>query len=130
MADKNWLQTDDWKNEKHVPVIDAPDKVKKGEVFHVKVQVGKEISHPNTTAHHIKWMDLFFWPEGEKFPYEIGYMSFDAHGASVKGADTSTVYCEPHAVFAFKTDKPGKLMSTAYCNIHGLWKHEKTIEVK
>ncbi len=47
-----WIQTDDWKTEKHVPVIDIK-KVEDGRA-HVMVSVGKEIPHPNTTAHHIK----------------------------------------------------------------------------
>jgi superoxide reductase len=119
---KSWIQTADWKSEKHVPSIDIE---KKGDnLFHVTVQVGKEIKHPNTTAHHIKWCDLFFWPEGEKFAYEIGYCTFDHHGESAQGADTSTIYAEPYAVFVFKTEKPGRLMATSYCNIHGLWKSE------
>ncbi len=49
---KKWIQTDDWKTEKHVPVIDIK-KVEDG-IAHVLVTVGKEIPHPNTTAHHIK----------------------------------------------------------------------------
>ncbi len=122
---KKWIQTADWKSEKHVPVIEIE---KKGEnLFHVLVTVGKEIAHPNTTAHHIKWIDLFFWPEGEKFPVEIGYCTFDHHGESPQGADTSTVYSEPCALFVFKTNKPGTVMATAYCNIHGLWKSEKEL---
>lgn len=117
----NWIQTADWKSEKHVPAIEVE---KKGDLYFVHVTVGKEIAHPNTTAHHIKWVDLFFWPEGEKFPVEIGYCTFDHHGESPQGPDSSTVYCEPHSVFAMKTEKSGKLMATAYCNIHGLWKSE------
>jgi len=31
---------------KHVPHIIAPDKVKKGELFEVTVQMGNEIDHP------------------------------------------------------------------------------------
>lgn len=127
---KKWIQTDDWKNEKHVPVIDVKGPVKKGELVKVKVSVGKEIPHPNTTAHHIKWLDLFFWPEGEKFPVEIGYMSFDSHGESTKGADTSTIYTEPWTKFVFKTEKSGTLMATAYCNIHGLWKSEEELKIE
>jgi superoxide reductase len=124
---RNWIQTADWKSEKHVPSIDIE---KKGDnLFHVTVQIGKEIKHPNTTAHHIKWCDLFFWPEGEKFPYEIGYCTFDVHGASVQGPDTSTVYADPYAVFAFRTEKPGILMATSYCNIHGLWKSEAELKL-
>ncbi len=122
---KSWIQTDDWKNEKHVPVIEIE---KEGELYHIHVSVGKEIPHPNTTAHHIKWCDLFFWPEGEKFPVEVGYATFDHHGESVKGADTSGMASEPHALFVFKTGKKGRLMATAYCNIHGLWKSEADLE--
>jgi len=38
------IQTADWKSEKHVPVIECPDKVKAGEIFQVKVTLGKEVS--------------------------------------------------------------------------------------
>ncbi|RDE10923.1 MAG: superoxide reductase [Candidatus Thorarchaeota archaeon] len=124
---QKWIQTADWKTEKHIPVIEI-EKVKDGRV-NVKVTVGKEIPHPNTTAHHIKWVDLFLWPDDEKFPVEIGYVSFDTHGESVKGADTSSVYTEPCAVFTFMTKKAGTLMATAYCNIHGLWKSEKELKL-
>ena len=124
---QKWIQTADWKSEKHVPVIEV-SKIEDGKVY-VKVSVGKEIPHPNTTAHHIKWIDLFFLPEGEKFPAEIGYMSFDTHGESVQGADTSSVYTEPVTKFVFKTTKSGTLMATAYCNIHGLWKSETELKL-
>jgi len=124
---KKWIQTADWKSEKHIPVIEI-GKIKDGRV-HVRVTVGKEIPHPNTTAHHIKWVDLFLWPDDEKFPVEIGYVSFDTHGESVKGPDTSSVYTEPCAEFSFMTKKSGTLMATAYCNIHGLWKSEEELKV-
>jgi superoxide reductase len=61
------IQEADWKKEKHVPVIEVPDQVKVDEVFEVKVSLGKEIAHPNTTEHHISWISLYFHPEGEKF---------------------------------------------------------------
>ena len=35
------IQSADWKSEKHVPVIAAPDTVQSGEVFEVKVSIGK-----------------------------------------------------------------------------------------
>jgi superoxide reductase len=122
-----WIQTDDWKTEKHVPVIEI-EKIEDGTV-HVLVSVGKEIPHPNTTAHHIKWADAFLLPEGEKFPVEIGYATFDHHGESAAGADTSGIYSEPVAKFVFKTEKSGTLMATAYCNIHGLWKSEAELKL-
>ena len=124
------FRTADWKAEKHVPVIEGPDVVKKGEVVRYEVTVGKEIPHPNTTEHHIKYIELLFWPDGEQYPYVIGRAEFTAHGESVKGPNTSTIYTEPHAIFAFKTEKPGKLIAISFCNIHGLWKSEKEIKVE
>jgi superoxide reductase len=123
------LQTADWKAEKHVPVIDCPDKVKAGEMFPVKVALGKEIAHPNTTVHHIRWIDVFFHPEGEKFPYQIGHFEFTAHGESVGGPDTSTVYTHHEVGLAMKTDKPGVVYAVALCNIHGLWQSQREIGV-
>ena len=73
---KDLMQSADWKKEKHVPVIEAPDKVGKGEEFTVKAAVGKKIAHPNTTEHHIRWISLFFLPDGEKFPIQIARIEF------------------------------------------------------
>ena len=124
------FQTADWKEEKHVPVIDAPEKAGKGDLIDVKVAVGKEVSHPNTTAHHIRWIDVYFLPEGDKFPYQIGKAEFCAHGASTDGPDTSTVYTNHSAVLTFTTDKPGTILASSLCNIHGLWENSAELEVE
>lgn len=124
------LQSADWKMEKHVPVIEAPDKVAKGEFFTVTVSVGKEVAHPNTTEHHIRWIAVFFLPAGEKFPYQIGRFDFTAHGESIQGPNTSTVYTHPEVALKFKTDKAGTLYSSSYCNIHGLWQYGKEIAIR
>jgi len=89
MAIKDLFQSADWKKEKHVPVIDAPDAVKKDEIAAINICVGKEIEHPNTTAHHISWIEVYFHPQGEKFPVQLARIEFNAHGASAQGADTS-----------------------------------------
>ena len=122
-------QTADWKTEKHVPAIDCPDQVKADEVFSVKVTVGKEVAHPNTTAHHIRWIQVYFLPEGAKFPYQIGNCEFTAHGESADGADTSTIYTNPEVTVPMKTGKPGTIYATSLCNIHGLWRSEKAVKV-
>ena len=115
---KELYQSADWKSEKHVPVIEV---LKKDDRYAVTVTVGKEISHPNTTAHHIAWIELYFHPAGEKFPYLLGRFECSAHGASVDGADTSTVYAHPEITCHFKSAKAGALHAASYCNIHGLW---------
>ncbi len=123
------FQTADWKTEKHVPVIECPDQVKAGELFPVKVTLGKEIAHPNTTEHHIRWISVYFQPEGEKFPYEIGYFEFTAHGESVEGPDKSSIYTHHEVSLSMKTSKPGVIYAAALCNIHGLWQSQKGIKV-
>lgn len=127
---KELLQSADWKSEKHVPVIESPDKIKKGETCKIKVTVGKEIAHPNTTAHHIRRIAVYFLPKGEKFPYQIGEFEFCAHGESVQGPDTSSVYALPVVETTFKTEKSGAVLAVSYCNIHGLWENLREIEVK
>lgn len=124
------LQTADWKTEKHVPVIECKDKIKKGDSLVVNVSIGKEIPHPNTTEHYIAWAAVFFLPKGEKFPYEIGRVDFAAHGASIQGPNTSTVYTQPDASFVLKTEKAGTVMASSYCNIHGLWQSSKELAVE
>jgi superoxide reductase len=121
------IQKADWKKEKHVPVIEAPDKVKAGELFEVKVSLGKEIAHPNTTEHHIRWISLYFHPGGEKFTYDVGHFEFNAHGESTAGPNEGPVYTH-HGVAAWmKTNKSGTLHALAYCNIHGLWESSKEV---
>lgn len=126
---KELLQTADWKAEKHVPVIDAADRVNKGEFFKLTVSVGKQIPHPNTTEHHIRWIEVYFLADAEKFPYQIGRFEFNTHGESTLGPNTSTIFTHPEVVCTFKTDKPGSIFATSFCNIHGLWQASKKIEV-
>ena len=131
MADlKDLFQSADWKTEKHVPAIEAPDVIKKGEAIKITVTVGKEIPHPNTTEHHIKSIELYFLALGEKFPYQLARFEFNTHGESVGGPNTSTIYSEPKITATFKSDKSGIIFASSYCNIHGIWKSEKEIKVE
>jgi superoxide reductase len=125
---KDIVQSADWKQEKHVPLIEAPDTARKGQMIKVDVTTGKEIAHPNKTEHHIKWIELYFHPEGEQFPYQIARTEFCAHGASGAGADTSSVYTHHQMSVSFKTDKSGTIYALSYCNIHGLWQNAKEIQ--
>jgi len=116
------IQSADWKSEKHVPVISAPDAITVGEAFKVKVHVGAEIAHPNTLEHHIKWIDVYFQPEGDKFVYQVGHVEFAAHGE--KGA----IFTSPLAIFKLQVASAGTLTALSLCNLHGLW--ESSVELK
>ncbi len=118
------IQSGDYKGEKHVPVIETE---KQEDRVRVKVSVGREIPHPNTTEHHISWIEVYFLPEGEKFPCQIGRYEFSCHGASAQGPNTSMVYSEPIVETVFKADKGGEILALSYCNIHGLWQSSAEI---
>ena len=124
---KDLYQSADWKKEKHAPAIDILEKETDKKVK-IEVSVGKDIAHPNTSAHHIVWIDVYFLPEGSKFPYQIGRYDFLAHGASIEGPDNSSVYTEPVVQLTMKTSKGGTIFASSYCNIHGLW--ESSLELR
>lgn len=121
-------QSADWKAEKHVPVIDAPASVKVDDNFSVTISVGKEIAHPNTTEHHISWVQLFFKPEGGKFTHQVGSFEFSAHGESAEGANAGPVYTHHSVTASLKIKKSGTLFAASLCNIHGLWESSKEIK--
>ncbi|BBB92633.1 MAG TPA: class II SORL domain-containing protein [Methylomusa anaerophila] len=123
------VQSADWKAEKHVPVLEAADRVQAGEKLTVEVCVGKEIAHPNTTEHHIRWIKLYFKPDNGKFPYEIATFEFNAHGESVEGANKGPVCTDPFGKVVIKLNASGTLIAESYCNIHGLWESSKAVTV-
>ncbi|MCD6289689.1 MAG: class II SORL domain-containing protein [Anaerolineae bacterium] len=110
---RDGIREADWKKEKHVPVIEGPERVDADTTFDVSVSVGKEIPHPNTTEHHIRWISLYFQPEGSQVLYQVGHVEFSA----------------PQATFSMKTNKSGTLHALALCNIHGLWEGSRAIQV-
>jgi superoxide reductase len=123
------IQEADWKKEKHVPVIECSDTAKAGEAFEVRVSLGKEIAHPNTTEHHIRWITVFFHPEGDKFTYQVGHCEFNAHGESAAGPNQGPVYTDHTVSLSLKVNKSGTLHALGLCNIHGLWESSKAIRV-
>lgn len=123
------VQSADWKTEKHVPVIEAPERVTAGEKVTITVGVGKEIAHPNTTEHHIRWIKLYFKPDNGKFAYELAGFEFNAHGESVEGANKGPAYTEPTGAVTVKLNTSGTLIASSYCNIHGLWESSKPITI-
>jgi superoxide reductase len=126
---KDIFQDADWKTEKHVPVIELPARVSKDEMFEINVTVGKQIPHPNTSEHYIAWMEVYFLPQGGKFPYQLSRCEFAAHGASAQGPNTSGVYSFPEVRVRMKTDKTGTIIACVYCNIHGLWENSAELTI-
>ncbi len=118
-----FIQIGDWKGEKHVPVIHAPETVKAGEAFDVKVSIGDAVPHPNTFEHHIEWIKLFYLPEDGKFPVHMATFDFRAHGEG-------NAFTEPAGLANIKLEKSGTLYALSYCNIHGLWGNSVKITIE
>ena len=123
------VKSADWKSEKHVPVIDAPDQAKAGDWITVSATVGKEIAHPNTTEHHVCWIALHYAPEGSKVSYELGRFEFTAHGQSVKGANEGPAFTDSTVTVRTRLLEPGTIFATTYCNIHGLWESSRRVAI-
>ncbi len=103
------------KIESHTPRIEAPDKVKAGEAFEIKVLVGP---HPNRVEHSIRWIELYFYEEGRGFN--------PIHLATIR---LEPVYTEPEVTVKLRLSKSGVLYALEYCNLHGVWEARKEIEI-
>jgi len=98
--------------EKHVPVIELVACPDCGEKI-VKVTVGKEVPHPNTIEHHIKWIALY----GVKGKIAVHVGTFDL----------GPTYGVPIVTAHVNLGEFSELIAVEYCNIHGLWESSLTI---
>ncbi len=101
---------------KHTPFIECPDSVKAGEIYEVKIKTSG-VEHPMEDGHFIQFIEL-----------KIG----DIPLARVN----LTQYTKPEVVLNVKAPGEGhegntmKLTSYMYCNLHGIWKSEKEINIE
>ena len=111
----------DWANlpgmaKKHVPIIEAPSKVKANETFIVKVKVGgiDGVEHPNTLSHWVNWVALY---AGERLISRVEF-----------GAELSDRYVVTLNVTLNET---ATLRAQEFCNLHGVWEgKEKEVIVE
>lgn len=99
----------------HTPRIDAPDSVKAGKLFEIKVTLGP---HPNTAEHSIRRVDVYFYEEERPFnPILLATVML------------TPAFAEPNVQLTLKLRKSGTLFAIGYCNLHGLWEARKEIRV-
>ena len=97
---------------KHLPVITAPKRVKKGECFEVMVEIGKLMEHPNEPGHFIEFVELY-----ADHTY-LSRMDFTARRT-----------CPIMKTCASLDHTHGKLRAFSHCNLHGTWEGRAEIEV-
>ena len=100
---------------KHLPIIEAPGKIKKDEVFEINIHIGgiDGVNHPNEAGHFIEWIELY---SGDTF---LGRSSFSG-GASYPVTKFKVKLSHAHA--------PLKVRSK--CNLHGVWEGTKEIKLE
>lgn len=101
--------------QRHVPIIEAPERVKAGKSFEVKIRVGEK-PHPYTFPHHI--FSILVFVEVENRP-PLLILRYDPFPPLV----------EPRFTFFLSLDTTSVLHVVASCNVHGVWEGEKRIEV-
>ena len=104
--------------EKHVPHIETASKVAAGESFEVKVIVGKEVPHPNTIEHHIKWIQLFAKEDGGRPAVHVATF------------DLGPSYASPTITVPVKLNNTSTLFALEFCNLHGVWENSVKVEVE
>ncbi|WP_290901145.1 class II SORL domain-containing protein [Ferroglobus sp.] len=101
---------------KHTPVISAPDKVKAGEPFEVKVETGVYVKHPNEYGHYFAWIEIYL--------DDTPVARFDLQ--PVMSSPSVTV----KVTATHSHEGKRKIKARAFCNLHGVWENEKEIEVE
>jgi len=98
---------------KHLPIISAPESVKKGECFEVTVEVGKLLQHPNEPGHFIEFIELY---EGDTYLCRMDL--------------TAKTTCPVLKSCIALQHTHGKLRAFERCNLHGCWEYDLDIKVK
>lgn len=97
---------------KHIPFLEAPEKVEQDKPFQVKIEVGRLLAHPNEPGHFIEWIELYC---GDTFLGRANYSG-------------GTSY--PQAAFKVKLSHAhGPLKAWGKCNLHGLWEATQQISL-
>jgi len=98
---------------KHLPIISAPKKVKKGECFEVTVEVGKLLKHPNEPGHFIEFIEFY---AGDTY---LARMDF-----------TARTTCPIMKTCVSLDHAHGKLRAFERCNLHGTWESDLDVEIE
>lgn len=96
--------------QKHVPVIEAPQKVKASEPFEVSVAVGS-LLHVMEREHYIQWLELY------------------ADGDLLTKVTFAPLTTQPRATVTLVLEGSVTLRALESCNLHGLWESRREITV-
>lgn len=96
---------------RHVPVLRLPEVARAGRPFDLVVQIGVE-PHVMTDAHRIEWIEI----------------AIDESRVLV--ADLGPRIAYPIVRTSLVLDAPSVLTARAFCNQHGVWRTQRSVEVR
>lgn len=97
---------------RHLPVIDAPDRVERGKCFEATVEVGRLLAHPAEHQHFIQYLELY------------------ADDTFLARVDWAAARSCPKVTFHVALEIPAEeLRANAHCNMHGTWLGRKAVTV-
>lgn len=113
-----------------VNIIEAPDSVKKGELANIRAIMSEKISEPHKREHHKGWIALFYRPDGEKFPFQLGKTEFSCREEAGQDIDIDSVSTTHQELsLTFKATKSGTIFATSSCDFHGMGQVSKELKV-
>jgi len=98
---------------KHIPAIEAPEAVRRGQPFDVRIEIGKTLPHPDEPGHYIEFVDLFA---------DETYLARVSLTAGTTRPNITLRVVLDHAF--------GELRAYARCNLHGTWLGRRAIAVQ
>lgn len=99
--------------DRHTPFIEAPEEVKKGEKFKVKVKLGNEYTHPDNPDHYINQIQLW---NRETFLAEVHF------APGVLANQSGNVEIDFYVIMK---EVSMNLTAMAVCTNHGLWQSDE-----
>ena len=96
--------------QKHVPVIEVPERLTKGVPFPVTITVG-EVIHPMVKEHYIDYVELFVDDK-------------PAGRATLTPGQNA-----PKVTFFITVEGPATLRAREFCNLHGLWEETRQVTI-
>jgi len=127
MADPQGLSSP--RQKKHIPIIDAPKKIKEGELFHLRITVNKDIQEAKTGHPGRFWLNVYFLPQEKHASYQVVRPLFTAQKELGKEPDSPKNPVLYRESFRFRAEKSGSIYAASYCPKHGLSQSETRVKV-
>jgi superoxide reductase len=113
----------------HLPVIEAPNTVKRGEFFDFKIVVNKVPYAPSQIDPQRFWFTVYFLPQEIGRNYQVVQPLYATQKEEAKETAPLEDRILYQASFQIKAEKTGTIYAAAYCPIHGLSQSRTQVEV-